>query len=224
MEIPTIKVWPREEKGTRPCRRLRRRGLVPPVLYGRGEPNVLLSVQEAALEKLLAQHSLIVRVEWNGQGDPAQIKEIQYDYLGERIIHADFGRISLTETVQVAVPIETHGESVGVKEGGVLELVMHEIEVECLPTNIPENIRVEIAALKIGDDLRIRDLPLPEGMRAMGAPDAVVLMVASPTVVEEQAAPEEEVVAEPELIGKPAVEEEEPEEGRGERPQQSGSP
>ena len=224
MDIPTIKIWPREERGTRACRRLRRRGLVPAVLYGRGEPNVLLTVQEETLEKLLAQHTMVLRVEWNGQQDPVQIKEVQYDPLGDHIVHADFGRISLTETVHVTVPIETHGESVGVKEGGMLELVLHEIEVECLPTSIQERIRVEVAELRIGDDLRIRDLPLPEGVRATSAPDVVVLTIAAPTRAEEEAAPEEEVAAEPEVIGKAEAEEEKPEQDKGGKQPQSGSP
>jgi len=185
------------------------------VLYGRGEPNVLLSVREEALQKLIELHTTIVRVEWDGQQDPAQIKEVQYDPLGEHIIHVDFTRISLTETVHVEVPVETHGEAAGAKEGGVLELVLHEIEVECLPTNILERIRVEVSGLNIGDAVHIRDLPLPEGVRPMGAPEAVVLMLAAPTRAEEEAAPEEEVVAEPEVIGRPEAEKEEPEEEEG---------
>lgn len=192
---------------------------MPAVLYGRDEPNVLLTIRGDALEKLLAEHSSVLQVEWDGQQDPAQIKEVQYDALGDHLVHADFGRISLTETVEVAVPVETHGQSVGVKAGGVLDVLLHEIEVECLPANIPERIRVEIAGLNIGDDLRLRDVPLPEGARATGDPDAVVLMVAQPAAVEEEVAAEEEIAAEPEVIGRAAAEEgpDAAEEGKGDR-------
>jgi len=112
MDIPSIQAWPREERGTRPCRRLRRRGLVPAVLYGRGEPNVMLSVREQAVERLIQEHHTILEVVWDEHTTAVQIKEVQYDYLGDGIIHADFNRISMTETVQVSVAIVTHGEPV----------------------------------------------------------------------------------------------------------------
>lgn len=175
----------------------------------------MLTVEEEALAGLLAEHSTVLRVEWNEKQDPVQIKEVQYDPLGEYIVHADFGRIALTETVLVAVPIQTHGESVGVKEGGMLELVLHEIEVECLPADIPESILVEVSELKIGENLRVRDVPLPERVKATDSPDAVVITVAAATPVEE-AAPEEEVLAEPEVIAKPPAEERGPKEGQRE--------
>jgi len=214
MDMPAIKAWPREERGTHASRRLRKRGLVPVVLYGRGEPNVLLSARENAISRLIAEHASIVRVEWNGHSTPTQLKEVQYDSLGDAILHVDFGRISLAETVRVSVRIEPHGEPVGVKEkDGVLEIVLHEIEVECLPTNIPETIRVEVAGLDIGDDIRLGSLALPEGVVAVGDPDAVVLAVAMPTeIIEEAPASPEELMAEPEVIGR---EEPEAEEGRG---------
>jgi len=219
MDIPTIKAWAREDRGTRASRRLRQRGMVPAVLYGRGEPNVLLSVEEGAIAYLIAQHAMIFQVEWDGHQTPIQLKAAQLDSLGDRILHVDFHRISLTDTVRVAVPIEAHGEPAGVKEqGGVLEMVMHEIEVECLPTSIPERIRVEVSDIHVGEDIRVGNLRLPEGVTAVGDPDAVILLVTMPTEIVEkvEAAPAEAVAAEPEVIGKKeeAEEEEAPQEGK----------
>ena len=150
-------------------------------------------------------------------------REIQRDVITNRVQHVDFYEVRLTEKVRTMPRIEIVGEAPIVKSGeAVLIHAMNEVEVECLPTSIPENIRVEVAELNIGDDLRVRDLPLPDGVSALEEPDAVVLMVAAPTAVEEEAAPEE-VVAEPEVIGRPAAAEEGSEEDGGEKPQQSGS-
>ncbi|MBS3764382.1 MAG: 50S ribosomal protein L25 [Planctomycetes bacterium] len=215
MDIPTIQAWPREERGTRPCRRLRKRGLIPAVMYGRGEGNVLLTVQQNELEHLLKEHALILEVEWDGNSQPVQIREVQYDALGDNILHTDLGRISLSETVQVSVPVEAHGEPEGVKEGGVLELVMHEIEVECLPVNIPEEIRVEVGPLEIGDDLRIRNVAFPQGVEPVPDPNTVVVTCVPPMemVGEEEEELAEEILAEPEVIGREEEEEEMLEEG-----------
>jgi len=211
MDLPTIKAWPREERGTRACRRLRGRGLTPVVLYGRGEPNVLLSVRGDDLSKLLSEHNLIVQVEWDEHLDPAQIKQLRYDAYGDSVLHADFGRISLTETIRVAVPVRTHGEHAGAKEGGVLDMPLHEIEIECLPGNVPDNITVEVGELKIGDALRIGDIKFPEGVKPVPSPEVVVVTVLQPAEIPEEAvAAEEELVsAEPEVIGKAEEEEEE---------------
>ena len=215
MQIPTIKAWPREERGSRASRRLRTRGLVPAVLYGRGEPNVLLTVNEGELSRLLGEHSNVLQVDWDEHSDPVQLKEIQFDSLGTDIIHADFGRISLTETIRVAVPVEPHGEAAGVKEGGVQELLLHEIEVECLPYDVPQSIRVEVSGLAIGDDVRVRDLAMPENVSTPEDPDSVVLLVAAPVELLAEEAAEEEALAEPEVIGRPSEEQEEAPEGEG---------
>lgn len=217
MDIPTIEAWPREERGTRPCGRLRRRGLIPAVMYGRDEPNVLLTLQEQAIEDLMEQHTLIFEVEWDGQKTPVQIKEIQYDALGEDVLHTDLGRIALDETVQVSVSVETQGEAPGVAdEGGVLEVILHEMDVECLPTEIPERIEADVSELGIGDDLRVGDLVLPEGVEALPEPNTVVVTCVPPMEMvseEEEEELAEEFMAEPEVIGAREEEEEFPAEG-----------
>ena len=210
MDIAELNAQPREARGLRPCRRLRKQGLVPAVVYGRGEPNVLLSLRRDDVEKLLHDRSFVVQVRWDGRDESAQVKQIQYDALGDDIVHVDLQRISLTEVITMLVPVEPHGEAEGVKAGGMLAVQLHEVQVECLPTAVPEKLRVEVAALQIGDDLRVSDLVLPEGVRATEDPDTVVVIVAPPAEVEEEE-PEglaEEAGAEPEVIGRAAEQEE----------------
>lgn len=224
MAVLKLKAWPREERGTRACRRLRRQGLTPAVLYGRNKPNLLMTVREMDLEELMAQHTSIVRLAWDGQEQPAQIKEIQFDELEDRIIHADFARISLTEKIEVSVPIETHGDPVGVREGGVMEVQSHTVEVECLPEAIPDHVLVEVEELEIGDALRVEDVEFPGGITPLSNPETVLVAIVPPTEEpEEEEELLEEVVTEPELISREPEEEEEvlPEEGEEEEEEEA---
>jgi len=219
MDIAEIQARPRLERGTRACKRLRAQGLLPAVIYGHGEPNVLLSLRRGIVEKLLEDRAFIIQVGWDGHQESAQLKEVQYDALGDEIVHVDLVRISLTETITVSVPVETHGEAAGLAEGGVLDLRRHELEVECLPTAIPERLRIEVEGLEIGDDLRIADIKFPEGVQPVEEPDTVVVVVAPPAHVEEEEAEAglEGILAEPELIGREPTAEV-PEEGGREPP------
>ncbi len=218
MQLVQIEARPREARGTRECRRLRRLGLVPAVLYGRKQDNVLLSVNRRDVQKLLASRAVIVEVNWDGRHEAAQVKEVQFDSVGDLIEHVDFARISLTETINVRVRVETHGDPVGVAEGGILALREHELEVACLPTAIPEKIRVEVSALAIGDTLRVRDIQFPEGVTPTADADMAVVAVEAPVELpaEEEAGLPEEAQAEPEVIGRKAAEEEGEAEGEEE--------
>ncbi len=217
MEITEIKARPRDERGSRACSRLRNQNLIPAVLYGRGAPNVLLTLRRADVRRLVEENAVLVQVIWDGQADNAQIKEIQYDALGDVIQHVDLARISLTETVTVNVPVETHGEAAGEAAGGVLELVMRSIEVECLPTAIPDQIDVEVEALEIGDNLTVGELSFPEGVTPVTDAGTVVVTVVPPLELTEEEEEPEELVLEPELIGREVEEPEVPPE-EGEAP------
>ncbi len=133
---------------------------------------------------------------------PCLIKEIQYDPVHEDIIHVDLNEISLTEAIKVNLPVETKGEAAGVKqEGGSLEHILWEIEVECLPTNIPKNIEVDISALKMGEAIHVRDIVFPPGVKPLNDPAAIVLHVAAPMKEEAPVEPVEgEAKQEPEVI------------------------
>ncbi len=212
MEIAEIQARPREVRGTRDCRRLRRQGLTPAVLYGRGEPNVLLTLREEDVEHLVETHAPIVQVSWDGQQENAQIRDIQYDALEEDILHVDLVRISLTERAVFTVAVNTHGTAAGEPEGGVLELVSHEVEVECLPTEVPESITVEVDELDIGDNLTVGELAFPPGVTPVTDADTVVVTVVPPTEVEEEEVAPEELILEPEVIGEEVEEPQMPEE------------
>ena len=146
--------------------------------------------------------NLKIKDDKKAKGRLCLVKEIQYDPVSEDIIHVDFNEISLTEAIKVNVAIEATGESVGVKqEGGSLEHILWELEVECLPTNIPKSIVVDISALKMGEAIHVKDIVFPEGVKPLNDPAAIVLHVAAPMKEEAPAeAVEGEEKAEPEVI------------------------
>jgi large subunit ribosomal protein L25 len=206
----------RSEVGTRAARRLRAAGKIPAVVYGRGAESLPVEVDEAAFLRAVPQtawYSTVIQL--NIEGAPrseskrtVMITEVQQDLVKRRILSVDFHRISLRERVQAHVPVVAVGQSPGIKQGGILEHLVHEIAVECLPTDIPEHFEADISALEIGHSLRVRDLEAPEGVRIAAPEDEVVMLVAPPVRVEEVApAPlgeEGAVVAEipePEVIG-----------------------
>ena len=206
MDIHELKTWPREERGTRQCRRLRERGLVPAILYGRGKPNLLLAVRDSDLEKTLQDRNFIVRLLWDSEDENVQISDVALDHLGDTILHVDFTRISLTEQVTVSVPLRVRGEPQMGEEGGVLDTLMHEIEVECLPTEIPDEITVDVSGLGLHDSLRVQDLDLPEGVTATADPEGTVVAFIPTETMEEEEEEPEEMVLEPELIGREEAE------------------
>jgi large subunit ribosomal protein L25 len=133
------------------------------------------------------------------------VKEVQYDHLGLELIHVDFARVSLDEKVEVTVPITLKGTPKGEEEGGVLQQMLNELEVECLVTDIPDAITVNVSEMKVDDALHISDLKLPPGVRALQDPEVIVAAVK--VIEEDEAAPTPEAEsAEPEVIGRKAEE------------------
>ncbi|MBU1006350.1 MAG: 50S ribosomal protein L25, partial [Candidatus Omnitrophica bacterium] len=130
------------------------------------------------------------------------LKEVQKDPIKDCLLHVDFQEISLTETLKVNVPIAAKGEAIGVKQdGGVLQHILWEVEVQCLPTNIPEKIEINISGLKMGDALHVKDIVMPEGVKILEDPEAVVFSVEHPKKVEDViAASAEGAMEEPEVI------------------------
>ncbi len=219
----------RTEIGTRASRRLRARGLIPAVVYGPGKEPVAVAVSAAAFTKAVPAagwYSTLISLNIEGADDgesaTVMVKEVQHDLVRRKIISIDFRRVSLRETVQAQVPIRHVGESPGVKLGGILDQVTHEAMVECLPTDMPDHLEVDISALEIGDSVRVRDLMVPDGVKVLAAEDDVVIVIAPPLREEEVAAPVEEEegalveeVAEPEVISESQPESEGEPEGQG---------
>jgi large subunit ribosomal protein L25 len=193
-----LEVSPREARGSAEVRRLRKAGLIPGVIYGGGQDPAAICVPERALRKALTGagglHAILdVVVDGDGKGDarPAILKDYQQDVISGRISHIDLHQVRLDRPIQAAVVVQLVGDSVGVKEGGVLSQISREINVEALPMEIPEHIDADISEMQIGDTLRLSDLGTIEGVTFLDDPEETVLAsVSAPTVFEE---PEVEV-------------------------------
>jgi len=220
MAIVSLTSSRREGTGKELVRKLRAAGRVPGVFYGRGEQAIPLDVNLKDLQAVLAGGAggnviVDLKVEGAAAADRKAIfREIQRDPVAGRILHVDLQHISLTEKITVEVPIVLVGVPTGVKDGGgILETLLREVEVECLPTDIPEHIDVDVSALAIGDTIHVSDLRA-ERVTIQTEADRAVATVVPPTVLEE-AKPVEEAVAEPELIAKEKKEGEEEEAAEG---------
>lgn len=211
MGMAKLVVEKRVERGRLACRKLRRTGKVPAVLYGRGQEVIPVSVAMGDLRTVLRFETPIVELELDERRENVLIKDVQYDFLGEEVLHVDFTRVSMDEEVQISVPIEARGRPVGLEEGGVMEQTIKELQVNCFPNNIPTSLSLDVSALKIGDSLHVRDLVLPPGVRTEVSPDLVVFLVDRPREEEVAAVTEEKERLEPELI-RPEGREAEPEE------------
>jgi large subunit ribosomal protein L25 len=202
-----LEVKPREESGSALSRRLRGEGFVPGVLYGAGNQAHPFVVEERELRRVLTgEHGLhaILDVVFDGKkaAHHAVLKEYQLDPVRPRLLHIDLHEVRLDQVIQSQVAVEPVGESPGVKEGGVLTLVLREVNVEALPMEVPDRLELDISAVTIGDSLRVGDIVAPDGVKLLDDPDAVVLTVTPPTKVEE---PEPEELEE-ELEGEEGVE------------------
>ena len=198
-----VEVNLRTVKGTQESRRLRRQGLVPAVLYGHGEKCVDLVVTRDAVHAAVRHGSRIVELK-GAVKTGALIRELQWDTYGVEPIHVDFLRVSATDLVKVKVLIDLRGECPGQRAGGAVTLILHEIELECRADAVPEKIHAQIGKLQIGGTIKVHQLELPAGARALAdADDAVVTC----TLLVEEGAEAATGGAEPELIGRKPAEE-----------------
>jgi large subunit ribosomal protein L25 len=227
-----LEVNERGGRGSADARRLRRQGLVPGVLYGRGKTPHVFYVAERELRRALSGDSglhAILDVVLAGQKTthPAVLKDYQQEVPSGRLAHIDLHEVRLDQPIQAQVAVELVGEAAGVKEGGVLSQVNREIRLEALPLEIPDHLELDVSGMAIGDTLRLADLPATEGVTYLDDPEETVLAtVTAPTVIVEPE-PEEEELEEGELPegevpeGEEAPEGEEPA-AEGEAPAESG--
>jgi large subunit ribosomal protein L25 len=208
MEV--LKVSKRNEVGTNQVRHLRRKGLIPGNIYGHGEANESVSIDKHELLVALHHGERVLEVNIEGRTQNVLVKDIQFDPMGKDILHVDLTRVDLDERVTVTVTIILRGTPAG--EGGVLHQNAAQANIECTVRSIPDDIRVNVAGMQIGDVVKMRDLPLPEGAKLIDDPE---LIVASLSIVQEvvEEAPAEAGPAEPEVIGAKKEEGEEGEEG-----------
>ena len=208
METQPLQVKIKKDTGSLKARKNRESGLIPAILYGHKQESMMFLLNEKEFSTALNTEAKMVNLKWDGSEEIALIKDVQFDTFGRKILHVDFVRIALTEKVTTHVPVVLYGTSQGVKEGGILDHALKEVEIECLPTEIPKNIRINISELAIGNTIHISDMELPANAKVLGNPDAIVVSVHFAT--EEKETPEEEESSEPEIISarKPEKEEE----------------
>jgi len=205
----------RPESGTAVARRLRSEGKIPAVVYAKGEGTLHITADRREFVKLLHKQGENVIISLNiKKGSKMQpktviIKEIQYDTIKEDIFHVDFQQIKLTEKIRVHVPLVTRGDAdaLGVKEGGILEHVLREVEVECLPTDIPKQIVIDVANLNIGDSVHVRELAVDEKVTLLTEPEQVAVLVKFKAEEKPEEEKVEEETAEPEVISEKKPEE-----------------
>ncbi len=202
-EIPQLDASVRADTGKRSAARLRKEGRLPGVVYGHGQDPVHVAVDSKALNHLLHENAHLLNFNIDGNTDSVLIKDVQWDFLGDTIIHADFTRVNLSESVTVEVELEFVGEAVGLKENGAyIEHPTTMLEVECRADSIPSSIRVNISEMNVGDTLSVADVQLPDGVTAVTDEDTPVAAIHMAAAEEEEAEGLEEAAAgEPEVIG-----------------------
>jgi large subunit ribosomal protein L25 len=199
---PTLEVDDRPERGTRATRRLRREGFVPGVVYGgRGqEDSVSFKVNARVLRQVLVDGSALIDLQVDGKKRPVIVKDRQLDPVRDELIHIDLLEVRLDEKIQTQVGVHLEGieEAPGVKEGGVLEQVSHQLNIEALPTAIPDAIEVDVSAMEIAATMHLSEITAPDGVEFLDDPEeTIIATVVVPTEVEEP----EEIEEETELVG-----------------------
>lgn len=216
MEKILVKADTRTETGKGSARSLRRTGILPAVVYSEGG-STPVKVNGKEMTKLIlsgvGEHALIT-IELNEDGakkseHPVLVKDYQLDPVSDELLHVDFMEVSLEKSVHVTVPIVITKQPAGIKMGGIMDHPLREVEVECLPTQIPDRIEVDAEFIEIGNSLHVSDLTAPEGVKITSNPSEVILNVSAPKVEEAPAEVAEEEAAEPELVKAKGKEEEE---------------
>ncbi|MDB5312094.1 MAG: rplY [Gemmataceae bacterium] len=178
----SLQAQPRTGSGSRAAVKLRKQGLVPAIVYGHKEANISVAVSAEELDRAIrVLHARVLDLQLDGKKETVLIRELQWDPFGRTMLHVDFARVSESDRVRVSVPVELRNvpKTTG---GGVLDQPLHTLHVECSPTKIPEAIRIDITNLTLGAPIHIRDLTLPEGVKVLEPPEAVVVQLKLPGV------------------------------------------
>jgi large subunit ribosomal protein L25 len=191
---------PRAQLGSRANAKLRESGFIPGVVYGHKEAVVPVKLPKKSLSLHLAHGAHVFDLSVEGKSETVLVKEVQYDHLGTEVLHVDFARVSLNEKVTVTVPLELKGDAKGEAEGGVLQQLVADLEVECVVTDIPDAIRYNVSELGLDAVLHLKDIQLPPGVVALQDEDLVLATLSK--IEEEATEPAAGDVAEPEVIGK----------------------
>ena len=185
MAVHALKTQKREMTGKEVVKKLRKKGYIPAVLYGH-KGSKTLSVKASDFEALfeeIGEHSIITLNVENGEQAEVIVKDFQIDPVKRNVTHVDFYEIERGKVLRTAVPVKTEGVPVGVKKGGILEIFVRDVEIECFPKDIPDFVSLDVEHLEIGDSLHVKDLKVADTIRIMSNPEQVVLIVGHPTKV-----------------------------------------
>lgn len=215
----------RDEGGKNANRRLRSGGQIPGILYGAKNESVPVAVSPKEIGTILRSatgENTLFDLDLDGSRRKVLIKEFQVEPIKGRLLHADFYEVALDKALQISVHVELQGVPVGVKvQGGILDFVTRDLEIECLPADIPEKIEVDVSGLELGKHLRVSELQLPAKLTMLTEPDVVIAHVVAPRAEEAPVAAEvaatPEAGAEPEVIKKGKAEEGEEKPEKGEK-------
>jgi large subunit ribosomal protein L25 len=197
----------RTQSGTSAVKRMRKAGTIPAALYGRKVKPSSIQVHGKTFSKLLegsASDNVLVSLKIAGVAEDqlALVQEVQHDYLRGGILHIDFHAVAADEEIHANVPVTTVGEAKGQKQGGMVEAIHHEIEVHCLPKNLPESIQIDVSHLEVGQGIHVSEITFPEGVTCRLGGDVVIVMCEAPKV---EAEPEPTAAAAPAAGAKPAA-------------------
>lgn len=201
-----ITVAVRENLGTRDAKRARKSGEIPGVIYGEGKQTEHLAINARDFGRLVSKEGTGKLIELKVQkGKAAEkshvlIKDIQRHPVQGSIIHVDFLRVAMDHPVTVKVPLHVANDAKKTTDGGIIELLVHELEVSCLPSNIPDRVEIQVANLTTGGKIRVKDLKLDQGVKAVTALDETVVQAVAPTVAVETETTGEPAAAEPEVV------------------------
>ena len=221
----------RHERGKNAARRLRASGMTPAVLYGEGNEaggSTALAIPTRIVDYTLHHFgdNALYNIAIDGDTSTARVVDAQRDPVSGLLVHVDFAPVNMTELIEVTVPLHVTGDAPGVEEGGVLQQVAYEIQVESLPGDIPQEITLDVSSLGMNENLTLGDLTLPEGVTLLSEPEEVAVTVTAPTeiseeemeaagIVEEPTDEEEAAEGEEAVEGEEAPEEDAAEEGEG---------
>ncbi|NLZ63979.1 MAG: 50S ribosomal protein L25 [Lentisphaerae bacterium] len=194
--VISISVDKRELTGTGNARRMRKAGVVPAIVYSRGSTTTHLSVKDDAVRKIQDHVGMVELTCTDGEKKTVIVKDIQVHPLSLAALHIDFLEVKADEIIAVVVPVECIGEAAGLRQGGQLEQVLHELEIKCLPAQVPQVITVDVSDLALDEAFYIKDLVLAEGLTATGDPDLIICHVRAPRTTLEETESESEEAAE----------------------------
>jgi large subunit ribosomal protein L25 len=198
----TLKAEIREQTGSKAVRKLRKKGMIPAVIYGHQKEPVAVTLDAHNFNEALHHGQRLMDIQLGDKDEKILVKALQYDHLGRDILHADLLRVDVKQMVKVTVPIELKGTAPGTHEGGIVETHTNNLEIECRVTEIPEKIVISIKDMQLDQALHARDIVLPEGVNLITSPEILVVSCHTVAEVKTTEQVEAEVPVTPEVIGK----------------------